>query len=321
MPRRHHRRPSDRPGELWPADVDAKDSRRFWPLFLLFGTLIVASLSLGLYQGGYFDVVSAGLDSIAGGNDLGAGNTGSEADGPSGDEAGDEPGVGRVQGGFDNINDGGEGGSGATAGETTNQDPDDQPNRDRLVIRIEPLEPATDGGLAPATATIRTDGKLHIEGAFRSEAEAQRFAGEAAKVFGQDAIVASYSINPAAPSPDASDVTLEKPVLFETGSATIDPEYIPFLEACGDVLKLNPNIVMSITAITDSTGDAQLNLELSQKRADAILAFYRSIDVSQEQLLATGLGESTAIADNSTAEGRQQNRRAMLELLNVISNT
>ncbi len=191
---------------------------------------------------------------------------------------------------------------------------------DRLTIVIEPSAPET-GGVAPASAIIRNDGKLYVEGAFRSEGEAERFISDAADVFGTEAIVRDYVIDPAAPDPQVSDIALEKPVLFESGSAEIDPEYIPFLEACGDVLKLNPQIVMSITAITDSVGDEEFNLELSVARANAIVAFYQSMDVDENQLLAVGLGESKPIADNLTEEGRRANRRAMLELLNVISST
>ena len=191
---------------------------------------------------------------------------------------------------------------------------------DRLTIVIEPSTPET-GDVAAASAIIRNDGKLYVEGAFRSQAEADRFVSDAAEVFGTEAIVSEYVIDPTAPDPQVSDIALEKPVLFESGSAEIDPEYIPFLEACGDVLKLNPQIVMSITAITDSVGDEEFNLELSVARANAIVAFYQSMDVSDDQLLAVGLGESQPIGDNLTEEGRQANRRAMLELLNVISST
>jgi len=190
---------------------------------------------------------------------------------------------------------------------------------DMMTIRIEPSSENGDpGAAAPATATIRDDGLLHVEGAFTSDDEAAIFLTRAAEVFGEANIVESFVIDSGAPTGDVTDVALDKPVLFETGSATIHPDYIPFLEACGDVLKFNPQIVMSISGYTDTSGSSELNLELSQQRAEAIVAFYESIDIGAEQLVATGYGEDAPMADNTTVEGRSQNRRAMLQLLNIM---
>ncbi|MEM9134071.1 MAG: OmpA family protein [Actinomycetota bacterium] len=204
---------------------------------------------------------------------------------------------------------------------------------DTLAIRIEPEveagedasggtadngPDAADGGLQPPYAIIRDDGKLHLEGSFPSQDDADVYIANAADVFGRDNIVEAYVVDPAAPEAEVSDVVLDKPVLFKTGTAEIDPEFIPFLEACGDVLKLNSHITMSVAAYTDSVGSADFNLELSRQRAQAIIDFYESIDVDQSQLIGTGFGETAPIADNETTEGRQENRRAVLTLLDAI---
>lgn len=192
---------------------------------------------------------------------------------------------------------------------------------DTMAIRIETDEPepaASPGDLQPATATIRTDGRLYVEGAFSTEAEARTFVDEAAAVFGRDNVVEAYQVDEAAPAPRVADVALDKPVLFESGTAVIDPDYIAFLEACAGVLELNPHIVMSVTAYTDSVGDEDFNLELSQRRAQAIVDFYREREIGDDQLVAVGVGERDPVASNDTDDGRSQNRRAMLELLNVV---
>ena len=186
---------------------------------------------------------------------------------------------------------------------------------DMMSVRVEPPD---DGDVAAATATIRNDGKLYLEGAFASQTQADAFLDRAGEVFGRDNIVESYSVDPAAPAPTVGDIALDKPVLFETGTAVIHPDYIPFLEACAGVLKLNPQIVMSVSAYTDATGSEELNLDLSQRRAQAILDFYREQEIAEEQLEGRGYGEADPIADNDTLEGREQNRRAMLQLLNVM---
>lgn len=190
---------------------------------------------------------------------------------------------------------------------------------DRLSVRIEAGDgEAAENGLLPASATIRTDGKLHIEGAFRTRADADSFVEQASRVFGADALVESYTVNPAAPRAEVSDVALDKPVLFESGSAEIHPEYIPFLEACAGVLEANSHIIMSVSAYTDSIGDDDVNLELSRRRAQAIVGFYRDLAIDDVQLAASGLGEAEPVADNSTPKGRERNRRAMLQLLNIM---
>ncbi len=298
-PRRYHQRPS----------IDAapatSDQGRRWPAVVGVLTLTaLVAVGIGLYQLGTLDQVISSVGSTSS-------STSNETEPDSAEAA---AAVDAVE--SDDTADGA-GVSDAADAAAAAVDAADNP-ADSLTIRIEPSAPETDGSVGPATATIRTDGKLYIEGAFRSETEARSFLDSAAEVFGQEALVPEYTIDPAAPDPTVSDVVLEKPVLFESGSSVIDPEYIPFLEACGDVLKLNPHIVMSVTAFTDSSGNAEFNLELSQQRAEAVIDFYRTLDIGDDQLISTGFGASDFVAGNDTEEGRQQNRRAMLELLNVM---
>lgn len=294
-PRRYHRRPTAQPE----ATFDPDPGRR-WPAVAGILTLIgLVAVGVGLNQVGVFDRFTTAdfFDRFTTADDQAA-PASSETTGVT---TADDPLTGDEATGEEAAAPAGEGDA-----------------ADSLIIRIDPSTPETDDGIAPASATIRSDGKLYVEGAFRSESEAQQFLETAADVFGEAALVPSYTIDPAAPDPTVSDVVLEKPILFESGSAVIDPEYIPFLDACGDVLKLNSHIVMSVSAFTDAAGSAQFNLELSQQRADAVIAYYRSLDIGDDQLISTGLGESGFVADNDTEVGRQQNRRAMLELLNVM---
>lgn len=191
----------------------------------------------------------------------------------------------------------------------------DGDEEDRMSIQIETESSVESGG---ATATVKSDGRVHFEGFFRSQTEADRYLARAREVFGEDSVVESYSIDKNAPPPTVNEVVLDKPVLFESGSAEIHPDYIPFLEACGDVLKLNSTITMSIAAYTDTLGDDEINLELSQKRAQAIVDFYLDMAVDSSQLTGTGFGESGLLNESNTPEDRAENRRAMLKLLNVM---
>jgi outer membrane protein OmpA-like peptidoglycan-associated protein len=66
---------------------------------------------------------------------------------------------------------------------------------------------------------------------------------------------------------------------------------------------------LTIEGHTDSTGTAEFNLNLSQRRADGVRQFLTMQGLSPATITATGLGEADPIADNSTAAGRKQNRR------------
>jgi outer membrane protein OmpA-like peptidoglycan-associated protein len=66
----------------------------------------------------------------------------------------------------------------------------------------------------------------------------------------------------------------------------------------------------------DSSGLAAHNLELSKRRADSILRALVEFGVEQDRLVAEGYGSLFPVADNSTPEGREQNRRVEIVILN-----
>jgi outer membrane protein OmpA-like peptidoglycan-associated protein len=65
---------------------------------------------------------------------------------------------------------------------------------------------------------------------------------------------------------------------------------------------------------TDSTGEADYNQELSERRAQSVVQYLVSHGVDAQRPQAVGRGESDAVADNETPEGRQQNRRVVIKL-------
>ncbi len=96
---------------------------------------------------------------------------------------------------------------------------------------------------------------------------------------------------------------------FETGSAVIRKSSYATLDKVADVLQRNPAYHVSIGGHTDSVGDANNNLKLSEKRAKACLEYLATKGVSRSRMSSTGYGETQPIADNGTKEGRQRNRR------------
>ncbi|HEY6125704.1 MAG TPA: OmpA family protein [Steroidobacteraceae bacterium] len=104
-------------------------------------------------------------------------------------------------------------------------------------------------------------------------------------------------------------------VVFETGKADLKPESIPVLEGAIATLKRYPDINIEVAGHTDSRGSDALNLDLSSRRADTVLKYLQDGGVTNA-ITARGYGERQPVASNSNDDGRQQNRRVVLRVLN-----
>jgi len=79
------------------------------------------------------------------------------------------------------------------------------------------------------------------------------------------------------------------------------------------MLQDHPELRISIEGHTDSDGDDALNLDLSDQRAAAVKDYLVSnFGIDSSRLESVGLGETVPVADNSTSEGKQENRRVEL---------
>jgi outer membrane protein OmpA-like peptidoglycan-associated protein/uncharacterized protein YidB (DUF937 family) len=105
-------------------------------------------------------------------------------------------------------------------------------------------------------------------------------------------------------------------VNFASDSAEVPEAMAPFLKtAAADLKQLKAGHVLEIAGYTDNTGDAALNLALSQKRAEAVRDAFIKYGADPETLVAKGYGEADPIASNDTAEGRLKNRRIEYHVL------
>jgi OmpA-OmpF porin, OOP family len=74
--------------------------------------------------------------------------------------------------------------------------------------------------------------------------------------------------------------------------------------------------ILEVTGGTDSTGPAQYNYDLSQRRADAVVQYLASkYGIAAHRFYLIGIGKDQAVASNDTREGRQKNRRVQVQLL------
>ncbi|MEN8199776.1 MAG: OmpA family protein [Thermodesulfobacteriota bacterium] len=103
-------------------------------------------------------------------------------------------------------------------------------------------------------------------------------------------------------------------VLFDFDKAVIKQPYVPELERWADYFKDNPQVTAKISGHTDSIGTNAYNQNLSERRAQAVINYLNNAGVASGRLSAAGFGESVPRTSNTTAEGRQKNRRVELEL-------
>jgi len=105
-------------------------------------------------------------------------------------------------------------------------------------------------------------------------------------------------------------------VTFDNNKDTLRADAIAILDDAVATLKRYPALKVEVAGHTDSTNSDAYNLDLSQRRANAVLNYFVSKGVEADRLSAKGYGEAEPIADNSTSKGRLKNRRVELRSLN-----
>lgn len=134
---------------------------------------------------------------------------------------------------------------------------------------------------------------------------------------------------PGAPSPDPArngcpslvqmDVEgfrILEPVHFATARATILPESFPVLQAVADALRARTEVRrVSVEGHTDIRGNVESNVDLSNRRAISVMLWLVSHGVEPQRLEAHGFGPTVPVAPNTTAAGRERNRRVQFRVV------
>jgi outer membrane protein OmpA-like peptidoglycan-associated protein len=106
-------------------------------------------------------------------------------------------------------------------------------------------------------------------------------------------------------------------VNFKVGSAVLLPESKTKLDDIATKALNAKGYVLEVSGYTDTTGSVQLNRVLSQRRADAVIRYLvENHNIPLRRIVTPyGYGESHPVADNTSREGREQNRRVEIKLL------
>jgi outer membrane protein OmpA-like peptidoglycan-associated protein len=101
-------------------------------------------------------------------------------------------------------------------------------------------------------------------------------------------------------------------VLFDTGKYTLKPDAKEKLAKVSGILLAYPDLKLQVEGYTDNVGGEAYNQKLSQERANAVQQYLIANGVQQPNVTAEGYGMADPVADNSTAQGRAENRRVQL---------
>jgi OOP family OmpA-OmpF porin len=162
------------------------------------------------------------------------------------------------------------------------------------------------------------DTVFNVEGLAIYEKAANEIKAELIRALAQGFKLGNVTIG-VAPPPPALEINQCQPaldglltkgrVLFETGSANLSKESLALLDHLIEVVRRCREASIEVAGHTDSQGTPERNLDLSQRRAEAVTSYIGESGVDTSRITSAGYGETKPVADNDTAEGRAQNRR------------
>jgi outer membrane protein OmpA-like peptidoglycan-associated protein len=103
-------------------------------------------------------------------------------------------------------------------------------------------------------------------------------------------------------------------ITFATGSSDINADFFPVLNSVALVVNKYEKTYIDIIGHTDNVGGAEMNQRLSEARANSVARYLESQKVLPARIVTSGMGMNNPVADNSTPEGRAQNRRVEIVL-------
>ena len=153
-------------------------------------------------------------------------------------------------------------------------------------------------------ATSKHTGELTAE-----KLSAEQDARIAADKRATDAQAALAKLAAVKDEPRGMVITLSGSVLFASNKTDLLPEARTRLDQVAEVLLTTRERNITVEGYTDSQGSDSFNMDLSQRRADAVRSYLVQRGYQADRIQAHGLGKGSPVADNASAEGRANNRR------------
>lgn len=104
-------------------------------------------------------------------------------------------------------------------------------------------------------------------------------------------------------------------IFFATAKSTLNKESFPELNRIAITMEENKTLAIELGGHTDNVGSDELNLKLSQDRADSVREYLIGKGIEPDRVLSKGYGETMPVAKNDTPEGQQLNRRVEFKIL------
>ncbi len=135
-------------------------------------------------------------------------------------------------------------------------------------------------------------GQVFLRGKVPSEAVGAEIQTKAGAVVGPDNVFNEYQIDPSVPVDVPAPLYVQDVVLFGFNSVKIEPPFLPILDLGTKLLSLNPNVKIVVVARTDAAGNEKINLEISRKRAQAVIDYWARKGIDPSRLTTDPRGET-----------------------------
>jgi len=166
-------------------------------------------------------------------------------------------------------------------------------------------------------------GVNQAQGAADAAAQNARNAGKSAgdaQMAADNAVHRADSLDSVVKGLDNYKAMANVSVTFGFDKAVLTRDDRDQLDAFAAQLGTAKGYILEVTGGTDSTGPAQYNYDLSQRRADAVVQYLAAkYGIAAHRFYLIGIGKDNAVAPNTTAEGRKQNRRVEVQLLSNMT--
>ena len=188
----------------------------------------------------------------------------------------------------------------------------DQRNEIRLDARTREAEIAKAQAEAAGASAMQQQ-----QAALAAQSDAERAKAEAEKAKAEAEDLKRQMTELEAKATDRGMVMTLGDVLFATGKADLKPGAMERLSKLAGFMLKYPDRAVVIEGHTDSVGSAASNQTLSERRSDAVKAYLISQSVPASSVTTIGKGKDVPVAENTTATGRQQNRRVEIIIANA----